>query len=105
MNFGHGPAAVICCPTAKSAPLPEYSMDFSVSAPMALDAFAMTVFASCATVGCDRSVMNSATVMHFLTICPPDIGGGSSTTGVDIIRPIDRITGARLLYNSGAPNE
>src|SRR5712671_1425625 len=48
MNFGHGELPLYACPTAKSAPLPENSTVFNVSAPMAFDASAMTVFASCA---------------------------------------------------------
>ena len=47
MNRGNGPGFPPC-PRAKSAPLPEYSTVFNRSAPMARDAFVMTVLASCA---------------------------------------------------------
>ncbi len=47
MNRGNGPGFPPC-PRAKSAPLPEYSTVFNRSAPIARDAFVMTVLASCA---------------------------------------------------------
>src|SRR5687768_14247581 len=81
MNFGHWPPAVIACPTEKSAPMPEYSIEPRLSAPMALDAFTMTVLASCAIAAHEKSVTSSAAVIHFLTILFPPGWNGEGKLG------------------------
>ena len=48
MNFGHGELGFGAWPSAKSKPVAEYCTVFSVSTPIAFDALAMTVRASCA---------------------------------------------------------
>ena len=59
LNFGQGELGFMACPKAKSAPTAEYSILLRLSAPMALDALLMTVFASCADAAHTSSVRNA----------------------------------------------
>ena len=68
INFGHGELGFGAWPMAKSMPEPEYSIDFRLSAPIALDTLAMTVFASCAIAAHDRSITSARTAIHLLII-------------------------------------
>ena len=68
MNFGHGALGFGAWPSAKSRPLPEYSIVFRVSAPMAFDALSITALAFWAAAGTARSVATIRAVMAFLNI-------------------------------------
>ena len=65
INFGHGELGFGACPMAKSMPEPEYSIDFRLSVAMALEALAMTVFASCAIAAHDKSITIARTAMNY----------------------------------------
>src|SRR5947208_4088106 len=59
INFGQGELGFGACPIAKSIPEPEYSIDFRLSAPIALDALLMTVLASWAAATHDNKVTST----------------------------------------------
>ena len=77
MNFGQGELGFMACPKAKSAPTAEYSILLRLSAPMALDALLITVFASCADAAHTSSVRNTMAAIVFLYI----ISSRPSTSG------------------------
>src|SRR5580765_6432823 len=68
MNRGHGELPFGACPSAKSYPVAENCTDFSVSTPIALDALATTVFASCADAVHTATAASPRTVSHFFSI-------------------------------------
>src|SRR5258705_1189342 len=70
MNFGHGEAPLYACPIAKSAPVAENSTVFSVSAPIAFDAAAIVVPASCAAATDANRATVSAARIDLLVIVP-----------------------------------
>src|SRR6267142_1615448 len=70
MNFGHGDAPLYACPSAKSAPVAENSTVFSVSAPIAFDAAAIVVPASCAAATDANRATASAARIDLLVIVP-----------------------------------
>jgi len=63
-----GPAMLRLCPKLPFAAVPEYVSEVRFSAPIALDAFAMTVLPSCAPVLMDMTVMSNAPTPSFLSI-------------------------------------
>src|SRR6266850_7834372 len=85
MNLGHGELPLYAWPIAKSAPLPENSIVFSVSAPIAFDAAAIAVFASCAAASDPRSVTNTAARISLLDI----VASRNSCRGRILARPLD----------------
>src|SRR5919197_4485065 len=71
MNFGHGELGFGACPSAKSKPVAENCTLFSVSTPIAFDAFAMTVRASCAEAVQMKTMASASVARDFFTIEPP----------------------------------
>ena len=69
MNFGHGELGFGAWPSAKSKPVAEYCTVFSVSTPIAFDASAMTVLASCAEAVQVSAAAAASTIKQFLNIC------------------------------------
>src|SRR5215467_8948040 len=62
LNFGHGASGRGAWPSTKSSPEPEYSIAFKFSAPNALDALAMTVLTSAASLLQDQAVQLAAAI-------------------------------------------
>src|SRR5258705_11129396 len=70
MTLGHGEAPLYACPIAKSGPLAENPTVFSVSAPIAFDAAAIVVPASCAAATDANTATASAARIDLLVIVP-----------------------------------
>src|SRR5215216_3209301 len=71
MNRGQGRLGFMFCPSAKSAPAPENWTVFSVSAPIAFEAAAMTLAAFCAAMPDDVTAASVTAIRVRLSMTPP----------------------------------
>jgi hypothetical protein len=71
MNFGHGELGFGAWPSAKSRPVAEYCTVFKLSTPIALDAAAMTAFASWADALKTTSAARTDPLSHFFNMVAP----------------------------------
>src|SRR5215510_102879 len=71
MNFGQGELGFGAWPRAKSIPVAEYCTVFNASTPIAFDALAMTVCASCAEPTHTIAATSVAPIRLFLSMMPP----------------------------------
>src|SRR5213080_1826978 len=82
MNFGHGELGFGACPSAKSKPVAEYWTVFSVSTPIALDAAAMALGASCADRFQVASAARASAERHFFNMPSSTVIGDSARPAI-----------------------
>src|SRR5438552_1355791 len=71
MNFGQGELGFGACPSAKSYPVAEYCTVLSASTPIAFDAPAITVCASCAETDHTSPAVSARPIALRLTMMSP----------------------------------